>query len=303
MKKSRKLFIILALAIVVVGSYGLTTVVNGAEDTDLILHWNLNEGSGSTAYDDSGNDYDGTLYNDPVYVQGNEGYGVELNGEYQFIQTPTPFGFLGTPDQPYALSAWVKLPQTGQSGNIFHISSNDGGDGWCIPFLTLTEGHFVATGWDNNGMVSAADPVEAASGVWHQVISTWDQENGLRLFVNGELVGTTPQTEYAASGSAMYASLGLGNASCSNDQGYLTGVVDDARIYSRALLPDDIEAIANEGVALPPVAPASDPAADDPSAPGIPNTGLGQGSIALILVGGVGLLVLTYGLYRISRAY
>ena len=299
MKKSLKLFILFALAIVVLGSYGLSSVVNGAEDTNMILHWDLNEGSGTTAFDDSGNGYDGTLYNDAVYVAGHEGYGVELNGMYQFVQTPTPFEFLGTPDQPYALSAWVKLPETGASGNIFHMSSNDGGDGWCIPFLTLTEGHFVATGWDNNGMVSATDPAEATSNEWHQVISTWDAANGLRLFVNGQLVASTPQADYAASGSPMYASLGLGNASCSNDQGYLVGTVDDARIYSRALLPDDIEAIASEGAVV--VAPET-PAEDGPSEPGVPNTGEKHESLmGFVFAGAAGFAILAYGIFRVLR--
>jgi len=301
MIKSLKLFVVLAIAIVAVGSIGLVTVVKAAPDANLILHWDLNEGEGVTALDDSGNAYDGTLYNDPVYVPGHEGTGVELNGIYQFIQTPTPFDFLGTPDQPYALSAWVKLPQTGASGNIFHISSNNGGDGWCIPFLTLTAGHFVATGWDSSGMVSATDPDEATSGVWHQVISTWDATNGLRLFVNGNLVASTPQADYAASGSSMYASLGLGNAGCSNDQGYLTGVVDDARIYSRALVSSDIEEIASEGIVTVPTLPVT---GSGPSVPGVPNTGYKRESSTVpFVVGGAGLIVLAlgYGVVRVSR--
>jgi len=301
MTKFPKLFIALALAVVAVGVFFVAPIVKAADDTNLILHWDLNEGSGTTALDDSGNSYDGTLYNDPVYVPGHEGTGVELNGIYQFIQTPTPFDFLGTPDQPYALSAWVKLPATGASGNIFHISSNDGGDGWCIPFLTLTAGHFVATGWDTNGMVSATDPAVATSGEWHQVISTWDAENGLRLFVNGVLVATTPQADYAASGSSMYASLGLGNAACSNDQGYLVGTVDDARIYSRALVADDIETIATEGAAAAPP-DLEIPLADEPFVPAAPNTGVkSERPITLIVIGGLGFIAFSYGVYRVVR--
>jgi len=265
MSRRQKPFVIFILAVTTLSLFSLSPIVS-ADDGNLILHWNLNEGSGTTAIDDSGNSYDGTLYNGATYVTGHEGKGVLLNGVDQYVQTPTPFPFLGTVDQPYALSAWVNFTQAGASGNIFHISSNMDGSGWCIPFLTLTNGHFVATGW-NDGEVQAVDPAVSTNGVWHQVISTWDPTNGLRLFVDGDLVSSTPQSNYAASGSPMYASLGLGSVACSNNQGYLEGVVDDARIYSRALLSEDIQSIASEGS---PVVPSP-----EPQAPGAPNTGVG----------------------------
>ena len=283
----------------------LSPVAGAVADPNLILHWNLNEGSGTTALDDSGNAYDGTLYNGGSYTTGHEGKGVALDGIDQYIQTPTPFGFLGTQDQEYALSAWVNLPQTGQSGNIFHMSSQMDGSGWCIPFLTLTAGHFAATGWDNNGQVEALDPSVAASNHWYQVISTWDVTNGLRLFVDGTLVATTPQAEYAASGSPMYASLGLGANACSNDQGFLNGVIDDARIYSRALLPADVQAIVSEG--QPPVitAPAANqgtPAVS--SQPGVPNTGMQSFPIALpVATISSGIVLSSYAIFRIRRTY
>jgi hypothetical protein len=250
--------------------------VNASTDVNLILHWNLNEGSGTSAFDDSGNSYDGVLYNGATYVSGHEGYGVSLNGVDQYVQTPTPFGFLGMVDQPYALSTWVNFTQAGASGNIFHMSSNVDGTGWCIPFLTLTNGHFAATGWDQaDGEVDAVDPAVSTNGEWHQVISTWDPTNGLRLFVDGDLVSSTPQPDYAASGSPMYASLGLGTNACSNDQGYLDGIVDDARIYSRALLPEDVQSISTEGepVVTPPDTQNSN--GSGATTPGAPSTGIG----------------------------
>lgn len=247
-------------------------VVSADTDVNLILHWNLNEGSGTSALDDSGNSYDGVLYNGATYTGGHEGSGVSLNGVDQYIQTPTPFGFLGTVDQPYALSAWVNFTQPGASGNIFHISSNMDGSGWCIPFLTLANGHFVATGWDQTfGEVDAIDPAVSTNGEWHQIISTWDPTNGLRLFVDGNLVNSTAQPDYAASGTAMYASLGIGAPACSNNQGYLEGTVDDARIYSRVLLPADIQTISSEGE---PTAPPPD-STSDITIPGAPDTGIG----------------------------
>lgn len=303
MIKHWELITVFALAIVLSSVVFGPVRVSADTDTNLILHWNLNEGSGTSAFDDSGNNYHGILHNGATYTTGHEGYGVSLNGVNQYIQTPTPFAFLGTVDQPYALSAWVNFTNPGASGNIFHMSSNIDGSGWCIPFLTLANGHFVATGWDQtSGEVDAIDPAVATNGEWHQVISTWDPTNGLRLFVDGNLVSSTPQPDYAASGTAMYATLGIGAPACSNDQGYLEGIVDDARIYSRVLLPADIQTIANEGS---PVTPP--PSTVNTTIPGAPDTGVGpvesiaQPAILPVVVASFIIVILSFWTYRIVK--
>jgi len=45
------------------------TIMNGGVVSGLISRWKLDEGSGSTAYDNSGNDNHGTLYGNPVWLQ------------------------------------------------------------------------------------------------------------------------------------------------------------------------------------------------------------------------------------------
>ena len=241
-------------------------------DPGLELHWNFDEGSGTTALDSTGNGNVGTLFNGPTYVPGHDGLAILLNGVDQYVQTNTPLASLGTVDQPYALSAWVNIAQGVSAGNIVDISSNADGSGWCIPFLRLENGYFTATGWDTSGGVSAASTTLAATGQWNQVLTSWDATNGLRLFVNGILVASTPQSNYAAAGVPIYASIGLSNGACSSDQGFLNGEVDDVRIYSRALAPSDIETISTEGD--PPVnLPAATTPSNAASAPTLSDTG------------------------------
>ncbi len=221
--------------------------IASASNSGLQLEWKFDEGTGTTAIDSSGNGNTGTIYNNASYVSGVEGTAVSLNGINQYVEVNSPFAFLGTVDQPYALSAWVNVPNAGESGNIIHISSNADGSGWCIPFLALNNGVFSATGWDNSGVVHATDSTQIQPNQWYQVITTWDPSNGLRLFVNGTLVQSTPQPDYAASGSPMYFSAGLANVGCSGNEGFLDGSVDDARLYSSVLTPTDVQNINSVG--------------------------------------------------------
>ena len=258
-------------------------------DPGLQLHWNFEEGSGTVATDDSGHGNDGTIYNGASYVQGRDGLAISLDGNSQYVQVNNPLASLGTPDQPYALSAWVKVPQGVTQGNIVHISSAPDGSGWCIPFLRMQNDVFAATSWDTtngaNGEEDAVGSTQAQSDQWYQVLTSWDSVNGLRLFVDGSLEATTPQADYDASGVPMYVSVGMGSGACSEDQGYLYGDVDDVRIYSRALTPSDIQAISTEGDPAPPSpstqnsAPATTTSAAATTAPATsvnpPDTGFG----------------------------
>jgi len=207
------------------------------------LRWEFEEASGSAVADSSGSNT-ATLYNNPTRVAGYTGSAISLNGVNQYVQSNARVASLGEVDLPYALSAWVKVPAGVTAGNIIHISSNANGGAWCIPFLRLQGGVFQATGWDGNS-VSAIGTTTVQPDQWYQVLTTWDPANGLRLFVNGTLEDSSPQSNFDAYGSAVYVSAGLGNASCSENQGFLRGVVDDVRVYDRVIEAEDIQDINN----------------------------------------------------------
>lgn len=231
------------------------------------LRWDFEEASGSATADSSGNNH-ATLYNNPTRVAGYLGSAISLNGVNQYVQSNTQIASLGISDNPYALSAWVKVPAGVQNGNIIHISSSTTGSGWCIPFLRLQSGVFQATGWDGLS-VSAIGTTPVQADQWYQVLTTWDPSNGLRLFVNGVLEDSSPQATFDAYGSPVYVSVGLGNSFCSENQGFLRGAVDDVRIYDRVIEAEDINDITNPE----PAAAPENPADEDNDTP--PGTGAG----------------------------
>ena len=53
-----------------------------------LLQLEFDESSGSTAFDATGNGWDGTLVNDPTWVAGESGNAVSLNGTNQYVSLP-----------------------------------------------------------------------------------------------------------------------------------------------------------------------------------------------------------------------
>ncbi len=68
----RKLMYLVVFALVM-------ALVNSAT-AELVAHWRLDDGSGTTAVDSSGNGHDGTLLLDPQWVAGKHGGALEFAG-------------------------------------------------------------------------------------------------------------------------------------------------------------------------------------------------------------------------------
>ena len=203
--------------------------------------WKFDDGSGTTATDSSGKNNDATLFNISSPATATSGWisgggkragALIFDGIDDYIRSGSGYAAsLGTNDLPYTVSAWVNVAsgKTG-SGNIVHLSSNSGGTGWCFPPLNISGGKFRATSW-NGAEVDAVGTSSVQSGTWYYVVTTWDIVNGLKLYVNGVLEATTAQSKYVASGSSDYVFAGFSPGSCSGNTGYLTGTIDDVRVY------------------------------------------------------------------------
>ena len=77
----------------------LVLIVAGNASADLVGHWKLDEGSGTTAYDSSGNGFDGTLVGDTKWVAGKYGAAVEVDGNGDYVEIP-PIGIFRVKNIP-----------------------------------------------------------------------------------------------------------------------------------------------------------------------------------------------------------
>ena len=79
----------------------------------------LNEGTGTTAADLSGNNHNGTLVNGPVWTAGKYGQAVSLDGSNDYINIADHNDYTLNVAQSYTWSAWIKNTNFNQWGTVW----------------------------------------------------------------------------------------------------------------------------------------------------------------------------------------
>lgn len=195
---------------------------------DPLVHWwKLDEGSGTIAYD-SVDDKNGTLTNmDPLtdWVTGKRDGALEFDGVNDYVALG-PIDALALQGNTVTISAWIKPDDV--SRNYSPI---------------LTQGY--ACYWGYYLCLNGANPTFCLYGVsavsdepiyadeWYHLAGTYDSKK-LKIYVNGVLKATQDYPE--CTGGSFNAYIG------SDEQQYnhFQGIIDDVRVYRRAVDVDEI---------------------------------------------------------------
>jgi len=192
-------------------------------DRTLIAHWAMDEAEGITAHDSvDGND--GYALGSPVWqpAGGAVGGAIQLDGVDDYIITGS---VLKSAEWPFSVFAWVK----GGAPNQAVISETMGAN-W---LMVDAEGRLITelkgTGGSADSLLSQ---VVITDGNWHQIGFVWD---GLHrtLFVDDVAVAEDTQEGLDVRGMGLY--IGAGNNAASGT--YWSGLIDDVRVYNRAVKP------------------------------------------------------------------
>jgi hypothetical protein len=95
-----------------IGCLMLGVVLTSATRADLVGWWRFDEGSGTVAYDSSGNDHDGTIYGSPSWVSGVGGSALEFDGTDDYVGTGE--SLLDNMSE-FTLACWVRAGNPGSS--------------------------------------------------------------------------------------------------------------------------------------------------------------------------------------------
>ncbi|CAF1065997.1 unnamed protein product [Adineta steineri] len=197
------------------------------------------------SYDSGPNRIKGTAYN-VILASGRVGQGLSYTSSSSYYQL---YGFplLGTSNHPYSISLWIQRTSTG-AGTVVYVSSQTGGGGWCIDFMGFSSsGQIIGASYD--GVIRDVVGPILSTNVWVHVATTFSTTNGVRLYVNGSLIGSTGAIIYAASGTLNTVTLGnplrTGCVKKSIAPGTFYGYLDEFRLYSRELTAADVTALAN----------------------------------------------------------
>ena len=196
--------------------------VVSVDDPRIIAHWRLDESEGAVAPDSAGEN-DGTVVGTVTWLPegGMVDGALELDGVSAFVVTDLA---VRSAEGPFSILAWVKGGQPGQV-----LVSQQGGGDWLS--INPADGTLAT---ECAGRISKPLFSEAVitDGQWHRIAMIWDGTNR-RLYVDGEEVATDTQDDLASSDGGLMFGAGKHLAPGS----FFSGLIDDVRVYNRAVRP------------------------------------------------------------------
>jgi len=191
----------------------------------LVAHWKLDEAEGDIAYDTVG-DNDGMLMGDPTWEPegGMVGGALQFDGLDDYVETPY---ILDPREGPFSLFAWVLGGAPGQM-----IVCQEGGANW----LVVRDDGVLATepsgSGANDALVSAA---VITDGEWHRVGLTWDRPARTLYVDDVEVVADRPNSLGNPDAILYIGAAGPTNRRRAGT--FFSGLIDDVRLYTRAVKP------------------------------------------------------------------
>ncbi len=216
-----------------------------AQDPDLLAWWKFDDGTGTIATDSGGNGHDGVFIQDPDWVAGKFGSGLFFDGQGG---ERVSLGGLDIPSGQMTITCWFKadnLDTPGQDPRM--VSKADGGgnnDHWWM-FSSSRQGASKLLRFrlkTNDGQQTSE--IKAGSfevNEWIHGAIWWDGTD-MKIYKNGVEVGALAKggTSVALDPSVQGA---IGNQPIGAENRPFEGIIDDVRIYTKALTVEEIEQV------------------------------------------------------------
>jgi len=189
-------------------------------DEHTVALWHFQEGSGSTVFDTSGNNHNGTFHS-ADWVAGFLGTAGKFNGSNAHVDAGNSNDFnLAT--GPMTLEAWICLPN-GTGGTYPYVISKWGpGDGSYN--LLIMGGGNPQFNIRSGGQATAGTRLE--NGKWYHLAATYNGVDTMRIFING---GQAASNTNARDGLPTTRRLFIGWAD-GESGGQFTGYIQHVRI-------------------------------------------------------------------------
>lgn len=222
-------------------NYTFTTPSTGAPPTSgLIGYWPLDEPSGATTADSSGNNKTGTLLNTPARVTGQVGNALQFSPPDRInvprVNIGTDFDVASL---PFTVSAWVNPVDYTDWRAIFSKRNSFSASAMRFDFgLSIGTGRVYLDSQASNVTFTYAPPLSTWTHL--SVVAT---ATGTQLFVNGALLQTFPPLTLGTGATANTAIGGTGELGGSADTDPFKGMIDEVRVYNRVLSSAEVQSI------------------------------------------------------------
>jgi alpha-mannosidase len=209
-----------------------------------IVLYPFSEGSGTVTVDTSGGG-SGNLANGAAWTSaGKYGNAIAFDGVDDYVAvssgTGLDLGATGT------IEAWVKVSAINRWNSV--VARGGSNHNWSHNYaLEINNANrFVCILGNGSAAISALSTTSVATGQFYHVACVWNGTT-LQIYVNGSSQASTTQTIVPA---AVSAPLYIGQFGGNVDR--LSGVIDEVRIYSRALTSTEIASDMNTAIEKPP---------------------------------------------------
>lgn len=257
---------------------GLTTVnsvaqanieaINGVTVTglppagNLFLHYELDDGAGTTATDDGYGGNDGTLVNwvTPDWTTGPVDGALRFDGSNDWLRSPTFETFM---QSSFSVSFWVKAVTLASSKQVFGIYDYQGSpgsyiyNGFYMHLQSDGEVNVVYKSNDNTATVSSDINTNDWTDGYHHVVITVEDGVAMKVYIDKVLVETftggadgdmtdVDMSEYSLGGLSDYFAWGCTRWYGSNVN-YANVILDDIRMYDMVINEYHVEALYDLG--------------------------------------------------------
>jgi len=211
----------------------LGLALSSAVRADLVGWWRLDEGSGTTAFDSSGNGNDGTILGNPQWVAGKVGGALDFDGDGDYVNCGNDPIFDIT--EEITLTVWVNSNDNGNSAHNCWLGKGDNAyaikhqSGNYLEFF-IYDGAWHSTNYSTD--------ITSLNGDWHHMAGTFDGSE-LKFYLDGELAANLV---YSGTIGTAAHNVTIGENSQATGR-YFDGMLDDPRIYNEALSQNDIKSI------------------------------------------------------------
>lgn len=196
--------------------------------TDMTAWWKLDENTGTTAADATGNGHTGTLSSGTTWTPGKLGSGINIASSTQMVTTATGKPVPGT----FSITAWMNPTNTSGTDTVFSFGSTAAFriNGSTLRFTTFgVKDHDTASSMFN-------------ANVWTHVALTFTlgTTGGAKFYINGVLKQSIDSSTINTAATGVWR---IGAAHVSTE--WFGGKLDDVRLYARVLSDQDVATIAS----------------------------------------------------------